>query len=128
MDRLKELELRREEVLRELARIKEEMEDLELGNLSLPGKYLYSKERGYYIHVTGTRWLSYEGERTLYLEGETLWFSEDEDDGTTFEWSLNGELKTVLRNFEGDWEEIDENQWREAKKTALGILKKYYNV
>ena len=120
--KLKTLKEQLEKTREEWIRIVQEIEDIELEGLYLPGKYLYSEIKEVYIHVSKA-WLGNEdGDRWLYLIGETLSFS---DDPCYFDWDLKNEIRSSFRNYSEEWKEIDENKSGKVKKTAIITLNRY---
>lgn len=124
MDRLIELQKKRSEIRQKWIDVNREIEELELKNLSLPGKYLYSKERDIYIHVSSASLEPGDSERRLDLYGETLEFGEY----FSF-WNKDGEVSmpfTGTFGFKSDWEEITEEKWLNVMHEAVESLKKNY--
>lgn len=112
----------------EISKLREEENQLELGDLDLLGKYLESDLYDVTIHVDDT-YLSSTGE--LILSGETLSFSSGEyKDDCYFSWQLYGQVTIPCfkgsKDFREYWKEISQGEWRERKKEALSRFTKNY--
>lgn len=131
MERTKEqIEKEIEEVSKKWNELRDELIEIEFGEIDIEGKYLYSEDRNLYIHVEKTWYSSRNDSRggkeyELVIEGESFaGFMSEYSDDTFFKWEQYDQIIEHPRGGKlGGYIEINKEKFEEELDRLIEKMK-----